>query len=103
MQSVGVILLMILFFGVALAFQFSGNQKARDVIDQWAEQEGVSVISKQYLFNGGKFFFSHSKSQRVYRVVVQTGQGQQRTADIRCGSWIGGMLSDNLSVRWHDE
>jgi hypothetical protein len=102
MQSASLILLLIPVIGISLAFQFKGNEKARDVIDQWAEQEEVTVVSKQFLFGGGKFFFSHSKSQRVYRVVVRNVAGQQRTADIRCGSWIGGMLSDNISVRWHD-
>jgi hypothetical protein len=103
MQGFVGIAVMLAVLGVATAFQFAGNAKAKRIIDEWAGREGSTVTSKRFLFGGGKFFWSRSKTQRVYRVTVQTREGFQRTADIKCGSYWNGMLSEKLAVKWHDE
>jgi hypothetical protein len=103
MQGFGGIALALIVMGVALGFQFAGNAKAKRVIDEWAAREGFTITGKRFLFGGGKFFWSRSKTQRVYRLTVQTGEGLPRTADIKCRSYWNGMLSEKLSVKWHDE
>ena len=47
-------------------------------------------------------FWTSSRGQTVYCVTVEDEQGNQRHGWVRCGSWLFGLLSDNVDVRWED-
>jgi hypothetical protein len=89
-------------FGLGMWLQWKGNQKARRLIGEWAHEHTYELLSCRWSYTGGKFWFRRSKSQRVYRVTIRDNAGLTRNADVRCGSWFSGMLSDDLDVRWRD-
>jgi hypothetical protein len=102
MNSAGPFLLVLAIFAVSITLQMKGNAKARSLIEEWAQQNTYQLLSTNWSFFGGKFWFGRSKSQRVYRVSVRDIAGQTREADVKCGSYFGGMLSEDLDVRWRD-
>jgi hypothetical protein len=85
-----------LMFSIVWRFQRSGS-----LLQQWAEQNGFSIIDQEYhSFFKGPFFWTSSKGQMVYYVTVKDSEGTIRRGWVRCGGWFLGMLSDNVEVRW---
>jgi hypothetical protein len=88
------------FAGLTLWWHFS---RSGSLLDQWAEENGYRVLSREYRsFFKGPFFWTSSRGQTVYYVTVQDKAGNRRSGWVRCGSWFLGLLSDNVEVRWED-
>jgi hypothetical protein len=96
----GGVLFVVVFVGLAVAANFRGNSKARAAIYRWASSNSYTVASISFSWWGGRWFWRRSRSQRVYRVTIYDQAGSARTADIRCGNWLVGMLDDSVAVRW---
>ena len=92
-----------LVVGVCVLIQVNGNAKARAAIGKWAADNSFRVVNQRSMFFGGKFAFSRSKAQRVFRVTAIDEAGQQRGVDVKCGGVMTGMMDDRLEVRWHDQ
>ena len=74
------------------------------LLDLWAAENGYRILERELRrFRRGPFFFTTSKGQEVYRVVVEDCQGAVRGGYVRCGSWVLGMLSSHVEVRWDPE
>lgn len=77
--------------------------RADTILNGWASRNGYRVLNRDYAwFFKGPFFWSTTRSQVVFRVTVQDGSGVPRSGWVRCGSWWGGILSDDAEVRWDD-
>jgi hypothetical protein len=77
--------------------------RSNSLLDQWAQRNGYRVIRREYRsFFKGPFFWTSTKGQTVYYVVVEDGAGNKRCGWVRCGGWWLGLMSDNVEVRWDD-
>jgi hypothetical protein len=77
--------------------------RSRRLLDGWAAEHGYELLRADLRpFLKGPFFWS-SKGQTVYRVLVRDRQGQERAGWVRCGSWLLGLLSDQVEARWDAE
>ena len=86
---------------LSIAWHFG---RSRSLLETWAAENGYRIISSQYRFLArGPFFWTTSKSQSVYRVEVQDPAGRRRTGYVRCGTWLGGLLSNKVEARWDDD
>ena len=83
-----------------LAWHFS---RSDDVVQKWAQENGFRLIEQKYAHLKGPFFWTASKGQSVYRVTIEDGDGRRRSGWVLCGSWWGGLMSDQAQVRWDDE
>jgi hypothetical protein len=93
------VLMLVLFVG-SIAWTFSRSQS---LIRAWADENGYRLIDYQYRWIArGPFFWTTSKSQTVYRLTVEDERGNVRSGWVRCGSWIGGLWSRRVDVRWDD-
>jgi hypothetical protein len=73
------------------------------LLNQWAADNGYRIIRQEYrTFFKGPFFWTSTKGQTVYYVVVEGAGGNRRRGWVRCGGWWLGLLSDNVEVRWDD-
>ena len=74
------------------------------LLNHWAHECGYRIIESHYatLFRG-PFFWSSSRNQTVYRVIIKEAGGLQCRGWVRYGSWAFGLLSDQAEVRWDDE
>jgi len=75
--------------------------RSGSLIDAWAASEGYDLVRREYCaLWRGPFFWTTSRNQTVYRVTVRLRGGSLRSGWVRCGSWWGGLLSDQVEVRW---
>ena len=90
-----------LFICLAIASMVWRGNRSRDLVEGWARENGFRLLSaEECWFSKGPFFWTTSKGQVVFRVEVQDGRGQARSGWVRCGSWFGGLWSDQTEVRW---
>jgi hypothetical protein len=100
MQGFFSVALLVVLVGLGLWWHF-GRSSA--ILQEWAGQNGYRIVSREYrTFFKGPFFWTSAKGQAVYHVVVEDSAGHERSAWVRCGSWLFGLLSDNVDVRWDD-
>ena len=77
--------------------------RSRTLLDQWAEQNGFTILDREYRnFFKGPYFWTSSRAQTVYHVKVRDREGSVRSGWVRCGGWVLGLLSDQTEVRWED-
>jgi hypothetical protein len=95
------VLLLPLAIGFAVLNLIWRGNRARRMVDGWARKNGIRVLecNKPVLLRG-PFTFTTSKSQVVFRVMVELPDGRVAGAWLRCGSWLGGLLSNEIAVRW---
>ena len=77
--------------------------RSNSLLQQWAADNEYRILRQEYrTFFKGPFFWSSTKGQTVYYVVVEDSDGNKRSGWLRCGgSWFG-LLSDHTEVRWDD-
>ncbi len=90
-------------FGIAVAALSLvwRSRRSLAMLQEWAARNGYSLLqyNNSYFFRG-PFFWTSSKGQVVYRVVVSDGMGNTRSGWVRLGSWWLGLLSDEAEARW---
>jgi hypothetical protein len=100
MQSFFFVSLIVVVFALGVYWHFG---RSHSLIHLWAERNGYRLLESNYCwFFKGPFFWTSSKGQTVYRVSVQDQRGHRRTGWVRCGSWMLGLLSENVEVRWEE-
>jgi hypothetical protein len=86
--------------GLSFWWHFS---RSSSLLYRWAEKNGYRIVRKQYrTFFRGPFFWTSSKGQTVYYVVVEDSAGARRSGYVRCGGWWLGLMSDHAEVSWDD-
>ena len=75
--------------------------RSSSLLHQWAANNGYHIVRQDYrIFAKGPFFWTSTKGQTVYYVVVEDAAGARRSGWVRCGGWWLGLLSDHVEVRW---
>lgn len=81
------------------AYTFTKN-RSEEILYKWARENGYQILDVQpKVFNRGPFMWA-SKSQAIFRVAVEDAEGTQLTGWVRCGSYWGGLFSDQVEVKW---
>lgn len=102
-DNVGAVLLVFVVVAVGVASIVWHFWRSRSILQGWADENGFRLIESRYRWIArGPFFWTTSKSQAVYRITVEDAQGQRRTGWARCGTWLGGLWSRRVDVRWDD-
>ena len=70
----------------------------------WAEKSEYTLLEQQRAnpAGTGPMTRSTTSKQVVYRVVVATPAGVRRSALVRIGSPMAGVMSEEISVEWQD-
>jgi hypothetical protein len=90
-----------LIIGLAFASMRWQTSRSEDLIDGWAQANGLTIVAKEARgFLRGPMFWTTAKGQTVYRITVRDQRGSQRTGWIRCGGRWMGLYSDKVDVRW---
>lgn len=80
------------------------SSRSQTIIEDWAQQNNYRLLeSNAPLLNKGPFFWTTSKGQTVYRFTIEDQTGRTRSGWARCGSWMLGLMSEQIEVRWDDE
>jgi hypothetical protein len=100
MEALFAVAAIAVLIGLSLWWHFG---RSSSLLQLWAEINGYRIVRKEYrTFFRGPFFWSSSKGQTVYYVVVEDSAGERRSGYVRCGGWWLGLLSDRVEVRWDD-
>src|SRR4051794_23681552 len=98
MENIFMVALVVVAVILSLVWHFG---RSSSLLQRWTAQHGYRIISQQYrTFRRGPFFWSSTKGQTVYYVVLEDAAGVRRSGWVRCGSWWFGLLSDHVEVRW---
>jgi hypothetical protein len=84
----------------SIAWHFS---RSRQLLEKWVVDNGYQLVHREYRsLRRGPFFWTTSRGQAVYYVVVRDALGKERSGWVRCGSWWLGLSSDKVEVAWED-
>jgi hypothetical protein len=79
-------------------------RRADQILQNWAARNRVRILSSETRhLRRGPFWWSTSDSQVVLYVHVRDESGRERKGYLRLGSFMGGMLTDQVDVGWDDE
>ena len=105
MEQLAVIVLPFVFGIWLLVYMVRWQYTTADArLREWAKKSEYTLI-EQHRANPagtGRMTRSTTGKQVVYRVVVSTSAGLRRSALVRIGSPMAGVLSQELSVEWQD-
>ena len=77
--------------------------KSDSLIENWAIENSYQILKQENrLLRRGPFFWTTTKGQVVYYVLLLDPQGNKRNAWVRCGSFWLGVLSDDVEIQWQD-
>ena len=90
------------FFLLLIIVSFAWNSsRSQTLIENWARERGYRLLEAKTSFLGkGPFFWTTSRGQTVYRIVVEDEHGRRREGWARCGSWMWGLMSEQVEVSW---
>jgi len=77
--------------------------RGRTAVRRWATACRYELLHLQWEppWTSRDAFWSWSRGQPTFYVVVEDKEGGERHADVVCGNWIGGVLvSDEVQVHW---
>ena len=81
------------------AYSFQ-KTRSEEILAKWAHENGYQILDFQpKVFNRGPFIWA-SKSQSIFWVAVEDAEGTQRTGWVKCGSYMGGIFSYKVEVKW---
>ena len=99
-NTTGVIIVMAAI-GIGLGVTLWHVSRGREILNLWAQTNGYRIISSEIRwFNRGPFFWTTSKGQMVYYLVIQTPDGQTKRGYVRCGSFFWGIMKEQVEERW---
>jgi len=95
--------ILLVLVSIWLGFVWS-RSRSEAIIRKWAVQNGFTVFaSKSRPFVRGPFFLRSDPRQTVYNVTIRDQSGQDRSAWVRCGGWLLGLVSDDIEVVWDQD
>ena len=75
--------------------------RGRELLIRWASENGYQILQSEFRwFRRGPFFWTSSKGQVIYHVVVRAPDGTTRSGWVRCGSFWWGVFGDKTETRW---
>jgi hypothetical protein len=99
--SDSVIILFVVLIVLVVLINIWYFSRSRHILEKWAAQNGYEIVRSEYrMLRKGPFFWSSSRGQSVYYVVVRDARGAEHTGWVRCGSWWWGLMSDQVEVKW---
>lgn len=93
---------LLIAIGVGAAASMKWMQSRSDeILDEWCSQNGFALLSsKRRNFKRGPYSWTTGKGQVVFYVTVRDAEGETRSGYVRCGSRMGGLMSDKVTVEW---
>ena len=94
-------LVIVTLLALAVGIQVWHFRRSREILANWVRENGFTLIdSKRLLFRRGPFFWTSGNGQDVYHVVVLDRDGRTKAGYVRCGSYLLGVLADEVTVHW---
>jgi hypothetical protein len=80
-----------------------GKARSRMLLATWAKDNHYQLLGSEFRYwRTGPFFWKTGRGQTVMYFSVRDAENQIRSGWIRCGSWLAGIWSDQVAIRWDD-
>ena|ERR1043165_4570215 len=77
--------------------------RANSIVRRWALENGFDLFHfKRCFFTGGFSWFTTSRNQIVYSILVRNRWNEERSGWLRCGNYFGVIFSDEAEVKWNE-
>jgi hypothetical protein len=88
---------------IVLSFYKLTIWRANIILRRWALEKGFEVLRfERCFFTGGFGWFTTSRNQVVYSILIKDRWNEERSGWLRCGSYFGGVLfSNEAEVKWN--
>ena len=97
---VSMTILVVIAVGILYGAYTFMKTRSEEILNKWAYENDYQILELQpKVFNRGPFIWA-SKSQSIFWVAVEDAEGTQRTGWVKCGSYMGGIFSDKVEVKW---
>ena len=94
------ILIVLAALAILAWFAHFFSSRSRALLEKWAGENQYHLsLAELRLFRRGPFLWS-GKGHAIYRVEIHDQHGDYRKGWVRCGSWLAGLLSDQVEERW---
>lgn len=83
-----------------VAVIWASKKQRKEMLARWASENRLDIVEveERYYRTGPFKWWTMSRSQILYRVIVRDSDGKELLAWVRCGAWfIGGK---QIEVRW---
>jgi hypothetical protein len=86
---------------IVLSFYKLTIWRANSILRNWALENGFEVLRfERCFFTGGFGWFTTSRNQIVYSILVRDRSNEERSGWLRCGSYFGVLFSNEAEVKW---
>jgi hypothetical protein len=77
------------------------KNRSDTLLAQWAEKQHYRILEASFrpIVAKGPFWYA-SRGQTVFRIIVEDEFGQVRKGWVRLGHWLGGLASEEITVKW---
>jgi long-subunit acyl-CoA synthetase (AMP-forming) len=100
MQPAEIIVLVFLAV-VAIIFLIWERKRVDRLVRQWARANSFTILRLEHRYiRKGPYFWKASKSQEVVFVKVRDNFGTEKSAYLRVGGFLSGVMTDNIDVTW---
>jgi hypothetical protein len=100
LQRCGIILAVIT---IVLGFYKLTIWRAKSILRKWALENGFEVLRfERCFFTAGFGWFTTSRNQIVYSILVRDQSNDERSGWLRCGSYFGVIFSNDAEVKWKE-
>jgi hypothetical protein len=100
MYGYGVVIWLLLVAAAIIWGVFWEERRSNQILKDWAAREGLKLLFSERRHYVSDEKFKASRSQAVFRVKVQDGNGFTRQGWVKCGGWWAGLLQNRAEVKW---
>ena len=92
----------VLFMLSGVGLEFIATRRCRRRIDEWVTTQGLRTqsVTRRWFPVSGPWAWSGGRSHRVFGLTATDAQGQSRQGFARIGGGWGGIVADEIDVRW---
>ena len=95
------IFICIVSFGIALPLIKNRRKKIEHLINKWADENNLSIVSyDERHFSTPFFFLTRGRNKVVCKVTVSDDTGKRKKAWLLLGGYLKGISSDKIVCRW---
>jgi hypothetical protein len=77
--------------------------RSRSILHEWAADHGFQAdLLRIPLVRARTFLLDDEQVPDGLRVTIEDGRGSIRKGWVRCGTWLAGLWSRQVDVRWDD-
>ena len=94
------IMVVLLMYVAIVAWEIWRRRRTRRMVERWAEDNGLILVQCKRRELDWLLFAYALLCPAGFKVIVEDQDGNRRKAVVRCGSFLTGVFSNKVHVKW---